>query len=213
MQIAYDELQECDNEKALGAKCVAHILEISEKMGFKGNLWKDYIAYEIAVNENAFSLSCERKGKTEGSINKAALYDCGILRKIFNADLLATDDKLGTNFSLLMDFENNNEDERYFNKRIRNRIILLAKELPKTWKIKSCLSCRFGHFCPVGNGDNELFCVTDFAPKEPRDLWHVTENEIERKNRSRTLFDCCDHYKEQAEDYFTYSDYYYEVKK
>ena len=87
----------------------------------------------------------------------------------------------------------------------------LAKNLPEKWYIKSCVSCRYGHFCPVGNYDNELFCVTDFAPKEPRDLWHVTENEIERKNRSRTLFDCCDHYKEHAEDYFTYSDYYYEV--
>ncbi|MBR2860253.1 MAG: hypothetical protein IKB86_00205 [Clostridia bacterium] len=92
-------------------------------------------------------------------------------------------------------------------------LILLAKNLPKNWHIKSCISCRYGHFCPVGNSDNELFCVTDFAPKEPRDLWQVTENEGERKSRSRTLFDCCDYYKAQSKDYFTYSDYYYEVTK
>ena len=92
-------------------------------------------------------------------------------------------------------------------------LIQLAKSLPERWHIKSCISCRYGHFCPVGNYDNELFCVTDFTPKEPRDLWHVTENDGERKSRSRTLFDCCDYYKEQAEDYFTYSDYYYEVMK
>ena len=92
-------------------------------------------------------------------------------------------------------------------------LVLLAKNLPEKWCIKSCISCRHGHFCPIGNSDNEPFCVTDFVLKDPRDLWHVTENEIERKNRSRTLFDCCDHYKEQTEDYFTYSDYYYEVTK
>ena len=92
-------------------------------------------------------------------------------------------------------------------------LIQLARRLPVGWRIKSCLSCRYGHFCPVGDYDNELFCVTDFEPKEPRDLWHVTEDAGERKNRSRTLFDCCDHYKEQTEDYFTYSDYYYEVMK
>lgn len=91
-------------------------------------------------------------------------------------------------------------------------LILLAKNLPEKWHIESCISCRYGHFCPVGNSDNELFCVTDFAPKEPRDLWHVTEDEGEQK-RSRTLFDYCDHYKEQAEDYFTYSDYYFEVQR
>ena len=88
-----------------------------------------------------------------------------------------------------------------------NRILLLSKKNWKLWSMRTIIdSANY-------NYDNELFCVTDFAPKEPRDLWHVTENEIERKNRSRTLFDCCDHYKEQAEDYFTYSDYYSEVKK
>ncbi|MBR0536280.1 MAG: hypothetical protein IIX14_07890 [Clostridia bacterium] len=30
-------------------------------------------------------------------------------------------------------------------------LILLAKNLPEKWHINSCISCRFGHFCPVGN--------------------------------------------------------------
>lgn len=90
-------------------------------------------------------------------------------------------------------------------------LILLAKNLPENWHIKSCISCRHGHFCPTGNYDNELFCVTDFAPKERRDLWHVTEDQEERTNRSRTLFDCCGLYETQSKDYFTYNDYYYEV--
>ena len=90
-------------------------------------------------------------------------------------------------------------------------LISLAKDLPENWCIKSCLSCRYGHFCPVGNYDNELFCVTDFEPKVPRDLWHVTEDDDERKNRSHNLFECCELYKEQSSDYFTYSDYYFEI--
>ncbi len=105
------------------------------------------------------------------------------------------------------------ENHSYQTETTEEALILLAKNLPEKWHIRSCISCRYGHFCPVGNSDNELFCITEFTPKEPRDLWHVTENEEERKTRSRTLFDCCDHYKEQAEDYFTYSDYYYEVTK
>lgn len=87
-------------------------------------------------------------------------------------------------------------------------VILLAKKLPQKWYIKSCISCRYGHFCPVGNSDNELFCVTDFEPKEPRDLWYVTQNEGERKSRSRTLFDCCEIYKPEIKEYYTYSDFY-----
>lgn len=105
------------------------------------------------------------------------------------------------------------ENHSYQTETTEEALILLAKNLPEKWHIRSCISCRYGHFCPVGNSDNELFCITEFTPKEPRDLWHVTENEEERKTRSRTLFDCCDHYKEQAEDYFTYSDYYYKVQR
>ena len=88
-------------------------------------------------------------------------------------------------------------------------LILLSKSLPKKWRIKSCLSCRFGHFCPCGDYDNELFCVTDFNPKNPRDIWHVTTDNKERKKRCRTLFECCENHQEESKDYFTYSDYYY----
>jgi len=90
-------------------------------------------------------------------------------------------------------------------------LIQLARCLPVGWSIKSCLSCRYGHFCPVGNYDNELFCVTDFEPKEPRDLWHVTENDEERVKRSRTLFDLCYKYAPQSKECFTYSDYYFNM--
>ena len=90
-------------------------------------------------------------------------------------------------------------------------LIKLAKSLPSGWSIKTCLSCRYGHFCPVGNADNQLFCVTEFEPKEISDLWHVTEDKEERRQRSRNLFHLCDQYLPQANDYFTYSDFLLEM--
>ena len=103
------------------------------------------------------------------------------------------------------------EDYFYHAETTEEALILLAKNLPPEWHIKSCIFCRHGHFCPVGNFDNELFCVTDFDPKAPHDLWHVTEDDGERKRRSRTLFECCADYKQQTKDYFTYNDYYFEI--
>ncbi len=92
-------------------------------------------------------------------------------------------------------------------------LIQLGKRLPEGWFVRSCISCRHGHFCPVGNGDNELFCVPDFAPKTPRDLWYVTEDTQQRSQRSRSLFDCCDGYAPQSADYYTYNDYLNSVKR
>ena len=68
--------KESDYEKI--DSLVGHILEVSEKMGFKGNLWYDYLAYILSYSENAFSLSCERKGYVEGGINRAAIHDFDI---------------------------------------------------------------------------------------------------------------------------------------
>ena len=92
-------------------------------------------------------------------------------------------------------------------------LIKFAKSLPVGWSIRSCLSCRYGHFCPVGNYDNELFCVTEFEPKDKSDLYNVTENIYERKSRSRNLFYICDKYLPQTSNYLTYSNYYFEINK
>lgn len=88
----------------------------------------------------------------------------------------------------------------------------LAKQLPRGCTLRCCLSCRHGHFCPAGDADNELFCVTDFEPKEKSDLYHVTEDALERAKRSRHLFHVCGKYKPQAGGYYTYSEYLYHVK-
>lgn len=134
----------------------------------------------------------------------------GIIKLEINRTVVNKDDE---NMSVTVSTTVRGKNHFYQTETTEEALIQLAKSLPEKWHIKSCISCRYGHFCPVGNYDNELFCVTDFAPKDPRDLWHVTEDERERKNRSRTLFDCCEHYKEQVEDYFTFSNYYYEVTK
>lgn len=89
----------------------------------------------------------------------------------------------------------------------------LAKALPDNIKIHSCISCKFGHFCPVGNGDNEIFCVADFEPTTQSDLYYVTENDDERSKRMRTLFHLCDKFEYQTEDCFTHNDFLFNTKK
>ena len=80
----------------------------------------------------------------------------------------------------------------------------LAKQLPEGCTLRCCLTCRHGHFCPVGDQDNELFCVTDFEPKQKADLYHVTEDEQERASRSRMLFGICEGWEAQSDEYYTY---------
>lgn len=193
LRIASEEFEGLDVKKTAG-RIVSHILEVSEKMGFNGNLWQDYLAYNLANDENSYSLSCERRGRTEGSINKAALLDMAVYRELFNTDLSGTDAKYGTFLSMLTGFENNNEGEKYYNKRIRNRIIKLAEELSGAADDNTFLNtvCDFykdaGVGCiglfkafRVGHDDNDRPVITPVISVEHKYLKDLIGYDIQKK--------------------------------
>lgn len=193
LRIASEEFEGLDVKKTAG-RIVSHILEVSEKMGFNGNLWQDYLAYNLANDENSYSLSCERRGRMEGSINKAALLDMAVYRELFNTDLSGTDAKYGTFLSMLTGFENNNEGEKYYNKRIRNRIIKLAEELSVAVDDNTFLNtvCDFykdaGVGCiglfkafRVGHDDNDRPVITPVISVEHKYLKDLIGYDIQKK--------------------------------
>lgn len=193
LRIASEEFEGLDVKKTAG-RIVSHILEVSEKMGFNGNLWQDYLAYNLANDENSYSLSCERRRRMEGSINKAALLDMSVYRELFNTDLSGTDAKYGTFLSMLTGFENNNEGERYYNKRIRNRIIKLAEELSGAADDNTFLNtvCDFykdaGVGCiglfkafRVGHDDNDRPVITPVISVEHKYLKDLIGYDIQKK--------------------------------
>ncbi len=89
----------------------------------------------------------------------------------------------------------------------------LQKNLPNDVTFKSCVACKHGSMCPVGNCINEVFCVKDIVPKEKSDLFFYTEDDNEREKRRREFFYCCNDFAPQSEDYFTYNDYFYRLNK
>lgn len=193
LRIASEEFEGLDVKKTAG-RIVSHILEVSEKMGFNGNLWQDYLAYNLANDGNSYSLSCERRGRMEGSINKAALLDMAVYRELFNTDLSGTDAKYGTFLSMLTGFENNNEGEKYYNKRIRNRIIKLAEELSGAADDNTFLNtvCDFykdaGVGCiglfkafRVGHDDNDRPVITPVISVEHKYLKDLIGYDIQKK--------------------------------
>lgn len=130
----------------------------------------------------------------EGSINKAALLDMAVYRELFNTDLSGTDAKYGTFLSMLTGFENNNEGEKYYNKRIRNRIIKLAEELSGAADDNTFLNtvCDFykdaGVGCiglfkafRVGHDDNDRPVITPVISVEHKYLKDLIGYDIQKK--------------------------------
>ena len=94
-------------EKRRAINAIAkNILDLSTAYGFDVNLWQSYLTYYLVMNENSFSLTCERVGASEGgSINLLAKQDLAIFHQLFHYDFSAWEQKLGTNiFSILTDY-------------------------------------------------------------------------------------------------------------
>ena len=54
---------------------VKRILDISTDYGFDTNLWHNYLTYLLITTENSFSLTCEKVGASDGSVNDFAKND------------------------------------------------------------------------------------------------------------------------------------------
>lgn len=119
--------------KGLLFDCVNEILEMAVSHGFEGNLWHNYLTYLLASHENAYSTACEIVGAAEGSINDVALHDFGIFKELFDFDFAEMETALDAGcLALILEYKGTSGHGKVFNKRIRDRICKLSRNLADT---------------------------------------------------------------------------------
>ena len=150
-------VEEQDNDvKKHSENCVraaSLLLDMAGKYGFYGNLWHDYLTFLLVNHENVFSKDCEIRGKREGSINEAALWDFEIFRELFRFDISELDRRFGGGiFSLMKDFRPADTDGKVYNSRIRDRIVELGKKLAESGSALEFLEDMAGFYKDYGVG-------------------------------------------------------------
>ncbi len=129
---ADDEYYNDEDKIALLYECVNELLELANSYGFEGNLYHNFLGFLLANNENAFSTSCEIIGAPEGSINGIAIHDFEIFKQLMDYDMTEIDKALNVDaISMISDYKNGGRTSKVFNKRVRDRICELTKELEK----------------------------------------------------------------------------------
>ena len=85
--------EDYDLDKCSEAKLVTRIygemkrlLDLSTQYGFDKNLWHNYLTFILITNENSFSMTCEKVGANDGSVNVFAKNDFKIFKKLFDYD-------------------------------------------------------------------------------------------------------------------------------
>ena len=65
---------------------VKHLLQVATDYGFDKNLWHNYLTYLLITDENPFSLTCEKVGANDGSVNFFAKGDFKAFKALFDFD-------------------------------------------------------------------------------------------------------------------------------
>lgn len=106
------------------------LLDLSTQYGFDNNLWHCYLAYLLATNENPFSITCEKCGATDGSVNAFAKSDFRIFKNLFAYDFSALEHALGIDcFSVVRQYRAIPKKEQRYNKSVSDKVKLLARQI------------------------------------------------------------------------------------
>ncbi len=110
---------------------VKRILDLATSYGFNTNLWQNYLTFEIINNENSFSLTCERKGATEGgSVNILAKNDFKIFQKLFHFDFSKIEKQLGIDcFTIITNYIAIPKREQIYNKTVSKQVRHLSEKI------------------------------------------------------------------------------------
>ncbi len=165
----------------------AGLVELSNRLGFEGNLWQDYLTWILVNNENSFSKACEMRKSVQGSLYELAMHDMEIFRWLFLKDLTKIDEKYGTDcFAIIKAYTPCDDNGIMFNKRIRDSICSLSKKMAGCEDTASMLKALMDFYACYGVGKfglNKAFRIRetenhDFEIEPIRRIAHVSLSDL-----------------------------------
>ena len=109
---------------------VKRILSVATDYGFDENLWQNYLTFVLITTENPFSITCEKTGASDGSVNTFALNDFHNFRVLFHYDFSEIERELGIDcFTILTHYKAICKKELMYNHNVSEKVQVLSKRL------------------------------------------------------------------------------------
>ena len=129
------------------------LLIVATDYGFNHNLWHNYLTYFIVTNENPFSITCEKVGANDGSVNHFAKNDFRVFKNLFDFDFSAIEEDLGIDcFSQLSNYRAIGKKELMYNKNVSEKIIALSAQLEQAADEHAFFDCVTAFYRDFGVG-------------------------------------------------------------
>ncbi len=111
---------------------IHNLLDIATEYGFNHNLWQNYLSYLLATIENPFSMTCEKIGAREGSVNEFARGDFAIFKDLFHYDFSPLENELGIDcFKVITNYNAIEKNGKSYNRSVSEKVQDLSRKIAK----------------------------------------------------------------------------------
>ncbi len=132
---------------------VKALLDLGTTFGFDKNLWHNYLTFVLITNENSFSMTSEKVGKNEGTVNHFAKNDFAVFMELFRYDFRPIEEALGIDcFSTLLNYHSIAKQERMYNRNVSEKVRALSDKLAAAEDVDTFFDAVVGFYRDYGVG-------------------------------------------------------------
>lgn len=132
---------------------VKRILKVATDYGFDDNLWHNYLTFLLMMSENPFSMTCEKVGASEGSVNGLVQNDFRIFKELFHYDFAPIEKDLGiSRFTQISNYKAIHKKDLMYNKNVSEKVRSLSKKLEEAKDEKEFFDAVTGFYKDYGVG-------------------------------------------------------------
>lgn len=130
-----------------------HLLQVATDYGFDRNLWHNYLTFILITSENPFSITCEKVGANEGSVNYFAKGDFKAFMDLFHYDFSVLEEYLAIDcFSRISNYKAIGKKELMYNKNVSEKVQALSRKLEEAQNEDEFFDCVTGFYKAYGVG-------------------------------------------------------------
>ncbi len=134
-------------------KQIKRMLVLGTAYAFDRNLWHNYLTYLLIMDENPFTLTCEKVGSKEGSVNHFAINDFHAFRELFDFNFTGLEEELGIDcFSCITNYKAIDKPELMYNVNVSEKVRNLSEKLEQADSDEAFFEIITGFYKSIGVG-------------------------------------------------------------
>ena len=160
---------------------VKRILDVATSFGFNRNLWQDYLAFYLITNENSFTLTCEKVGAGDGTVNKFAKNDYDIFNRLFHYDFSKIEAELGIDcFSTITNYKSLPKKEQMYNQNVSEKVRYISDHVSEASNVDEIFDIMTDFYKHYGVGMFGLNKAFRISHEESKDLEFIAINNTDK---------------------------------